>query len=265
MCIFTVQMLQRLLWIVLVLIVSNSCVKDPALKKPETPPADTSRYIQFKFNARCSGKNLLCNSNSWYNNLQGDSFTVLKFQYFISNITFIKNDGTSLTLANEYHLLKHQINKTQFTLQQATKGSYTAVEFLIGVDSLRNISGAQSGDLDPGNDMFWDWTTGYIFYKLEGQYKNSATQPAREYAVHIGGFQGRYSCLRKVRVLFNSILEINKPGITQIIFNVDVDELFKTPYSIGFDDYYNAVTLPMFQNLSYNYSDMFSVNEIISP
>ena len=30
------------------------------------------------------------------------------------------------------------------------EGNYTKVEFLIGVDSLRNTKGAQTGDLDKG-------------------------------------------------------------------------------------------------------------------
>jgi hypothetical protein len=61
------------------------------------------------------------------------------------------------------------------------------MEFMIGVDSARNNSGAQTGALDPTNGMFWSWSTGYIMAKFEG---TSAQSPAAANALkfHIGGF-----------------------------------------------------------------------------
>ena len=48
------------------------------------------------------------------------------------------------------------------------EGDYTELQFLLGVDSLHNVSGAQTDDLDPAKDMFWTWNSGYVMAKMEG-------------------------------------------------------------------------------------------------
>lgn len=246
-------------------IITCACDKDPQVLPKQVPKTDTLAKCVLKFNAQAADQNLKFGNDIWYKNVQGDSFTVSKFNYFISNIKLYTDSVNYKKISDVYLLVKHHISKQQFTVNTAIQGTFSAMEFLIGVDSLRNISGAQIGDLDPGNDMFWDWTTGYIFYKLEGMYKNQTTYPAREYAIHIGGFQGRYSCLQRVRLSFSKPLVLKHGYKSQITLQTQLDEVFKTPYSIGFDDYYNDVTLPMFQNLSQNYSDMFRIQEILNP
>ena len=47
-------------------------------------------------------------------------------------------------------------------------GNYNSLSFLLGVDSMHNVSGAQTGALDPANDMFWTWNSGYVMAKMEG-------------------------------------------------------------------------------------------------
>ena len=41
--------------------------------------------------------------------------------------------------------------------------------FRFGTDSLLNVSGALSGDLDPSKGMYWAWNSGYINCKIEGR------------------------------------------------------------------------------------------------
>jgi pyruvate/2-oxoglutarate dehydrogenase complex dihydrolipoamide acyltransferase (E2) component len=67
-------------------------------------------------------------------------------------------------------------------------GTYTAIEYTIGVDSTRNVSGAQTGALAPSNGMFWSWLTGYIFIKAEGTSPESGASNG-EFKYHIGGFK----------------------------------------------------------------------------
>lgn len=62
-----------------------------------------------------------------------------------------------------------------------------SVSFLLGVDSLTNVSGALGGDLDPTKGMYWAWNSGYINFKLEGR---STACPARDhrFEFHLGGY-----------------------------------------------------------------------------
>ncbi len=69
--------------------------------------------------------------------------------------------------------------------------------FLLGVDSLHNVSGAQTDALDPAKDMFWTWNTGYVMAKLEGNSPSSALVN-NKYEFHVGGFSGKYNVLKKI-------------------------------------------------------------------
>ncbi|WP_316930094.1 MbnP family protein, partial [Hymenobacter sp. IS2118] len=42
-------------------------------------------------------------------------------------------------------------------LKDIPVGDYQSVSFTVGVDSARNVAGAQTGALDPNNGMFWTW------------------------------------------------------------------------------------------------------------
>jgi hypothetical protein len=50
------------------------------------------------------------------------------------------------------HLSKSELNTSLKNI--------TAIKFLLGVDSLKNVSGIQTGALDPAKGMFWTWNTG---------------------------------------------------------------------------------------------------------
>ena len=103
-----------------------------------------------------------------YVNASGENFSVTNFRYYISNVKLIKDDGSKYSVPNSYFLIDaNDTNSLKVNLANIPGGKYTGVEYLIGVDSARNVAGAQTGALDPVNGMFWSWTQGYIFLKLE--------------------------------------------------------------------------------------------------
>lgn len=79
-----------------------------------------------------------------------------------------------------------------FTLKDVPAGEYAGMELLLGVDSLQNEIGTQTGDLSPVHGMFWDWNTGYLMVKAEGP---SPQSPVGTFAFHLGGYAGPYSVL----------------------------------------------------------------------
>ena len=72
--------------------------------------------------------------------------------------------------------------------------------FNIGVDSLANVSGAMSGDLDPIKGMYWAWNTGYINAKIEGKSSSCHTRK-NVFEFHIGGHLPPFQTMRKVKLL----------------------------------------------------------------
>jgi hypothetical protein len=67
--------------------------------------------------------------------------------------------------ANKYFLVDFSDTTTTTLKLTILPYLYNRLSFVIGVDSARNVSGAQTGALDPANGMFWTWNTGYIMAK----------------------------------------------------------------------------------------------------
>ena len=94
-------------------------------------------------------------------------------KYYVSNFTLVKADGSETNFKNYQLLDASEPSSLTFALDSVLNGEYTSVKFLIGVDSSRNHTGVQDGALDPVHGMIWSWNTGYIFFKHEGNFKDS--------------------------------------------------------------------------------------------
>jgi hypothetical protein len=243
-----------------VLFFVTACVKKDVPVIVDPPPSATSNDVVLSFNAHADGKAFVPDT-AWYTNSSGDKYTVTRFDYYISNISLIPASGTSFTETESYHLVKHVKNETQFTVGAVAPGSYTKVRFLIGVDSLRNVSGAQTGALAKENDMHWDWISGYIFLKLEGDFVATGSTIQDQYSIHIGGFTGPLGCLQWVEIDLPVPLVVDGSGTNAIRFKTNVNEIFSKPNRIGFADYY-PVTNTIFKLISDNYRDMFTIDKV---
>ncbi len=196
-----------------------------------------------------------------YTNLSGQSFTITNFKYYVGNFRLKRNDGTEYT-SEEYFLIKEDDDKSkQITLDDVPVGTYSSIEFIVGVDSIHNCSGAQSGALDPANGMFWTWNTGYIFMKLEGK-SPASNSPGHIFEFHIGGYKAPANCIRKVTLNLNDRISF-KQNPDYLYINVDASEVMKTPTTIDLSklssvtDFRNATTI------ADNYADMFRLPSLI--
>jgi len=118
----------------------------------------------------------------------GDSLTFSLFRFYVSNIKLKKEDGTWWVHPNSYFLVDAKtVEESILVLNDVPNGKYTAMQYMMGVDSLMNVSGAHDGALSFTHGMYWDWNSGYIMLKAEG---NSPNSPSGTYALHLGGFMG---------------------------------------------------------------------------
>jgi hypothetical protein len=240
------------LWMAaLSLFLLGSCVKDA-----EVVPAT----VRFDFTAKVGQVPLVINTGT-YTNASGDDYTVGVFNYYISNIRLMRDDGVFYAEPESYHLIRHGEGQTSFELKNVPDGRYTAIRFLIGVDSLRNVSGAMAGDLDPVHSMFWDWDQGYIFFKMEGQFRTRQV-PWGDYAIHIGGFTGPNACLQECTIRLPVPVQARRGKASSISFSTQADEVFVNPMEIGFDYYYDNISAETFKAISENYKDMFVVEQV---
>ncbi|MEN9332504.1 MAG: hypothetical protein RLZZ94_1594, partial [Bacteroidota bacterium] len=129
----------------------------------------------------------------------------------------------------EYSLVKYAylINildslHNHFSLDINSNRDLDFVSFNLGIDSTINVSGAMEGDLDPMNNMYWTWQSGYINIKFEGSIDDGVQ---REY--HLGGYAYPNNALQKVN------FKLNKSGDTVIHIHLD-DFIHSIPDSIPF-------------------------------
>lgn len=237
-----------------------SCKKEepPAAITPEPTPSGETGSVKLEFRNEVSGAPLVFGTK--YTNANGDTFTVSKFNYYISNIVLKKEDGSNYVVPESYHIVKHSVASTQnITLQKIPTGNYQNISFMLGVDSARNVSGAQTGDLDPvkASDMYWSWSSGYIFLKLEGSSPQSG-DPSKSITYHIGGYGGANKTQRNFNFGFTSTTaKVSQSQTPTIQFIADVNELFDTPNKLNFVLDYSRISAGAgAKKYADNYADM---------
>lgn len=204
--------------------------------------------------------NAVLKVDSAYTNQLGQPFTVTNIKYYISHITFKQANGAPYFVREYYLVNEQEEDSKQINLSDVPEGEYTSMEFIIGVDSLHNCSGVQSGALDPLNGMFWAWNTGYIFLKFDGTSPVSKSQ-GNTLEFHIGGYKSPSNCIRKVTLSFKTPLLLTANTTKEINMKADILQIFKSPTVIDFSklssvtDFHNATTV------ADNYASMFSLIE----
>jgi hypothetical protein len=176
--------------ILLAILVFGSCSKNNA-------PAYNSSVksgLSVEFDNIAGSSDLQLNTGS-YTNSSGETFTVTKLRYYVSNFVLTAADGTVYTVPQDscYFLIDESDPSTHEPLLQVPEGEYKSISFIVGVDSLRSTLdiSQRTGVLDPtatGGDMYWSWNSGYIFLKMEGN--SPAAGAMGGYMYHIGGFGG---------------------------------------------------------------------------
>ena len=132
------------------------------------------------------------------------------------------------------------------------------------MDSIDNISGAQSGDLDPGKGMFWTWNSGYIMAKLEGASSYSVV-PDGNFTYHIGGFSGENKTMRSISLSTPQSQQITLKDnrITTILVNADIDKWFQGTHALSIASNAFVHSPGSLANLyADNYAAMFSIASI---
>lgn len=211
--------------------------------------------IQFK---HFVGNELLKLDSISYTNSLGQEFTITKFNYYISGIRLKRKDGNEY-VSSSYFLIKEEDELSKrIQIDRIPPSEYTSIEFTIGVDSIKNCSGIQTGALDPIHGMFWTWNTGYIFLKLEGQ-SMASSMPNGILEYHIGGFKSPSNCIRTVSLPFTEPIIILKKETKQISITTDVMEILKSPVTIDFSVLPAVTTVENSQTLCNNYMDIFSI------
>lgn len=202
-----------------------------------------------------------------YTNPFGESYTITKFKYYISNVRLGLSGAPATAIEKDsYHLLDQNLPASLSFSFEADENSFITLSFLIGVDSIRNVSGAQTGALDPLKDMFWTWNSGYIMAKMEGTSPQS-NQVGNKIEYHIGGFSGVNSVLRVIAMPLpgGKFIEIKEGKTSEIILEADFNKWWQSFNDIKITDL-TVCTTPgvLAKKLADNYSNMFRIIDVVN-
>lgn len=245
-------------------LLATSFVLGLAACKQKDDPVPQSKFnnVKLEFSNVVDNQALELDTK-WYVNAANDSFQVSAYKYYISNIVLKTADGKSYAEQNSYHLIDQEnAGSRKITLTNVPVGEYTSISFLIGVDSALNTQGAQDGDLSPTKGMLWDWNTGYIMAKMEGQ-ANTSPRTARAFTYHISGFSGEYNALTTRTLAFPTAAIVSGNNIPNVHIFSNVQEWFRNPQTFSIANYNMVMNVSdKSKMIADNYADMFSVDHI---
>lgn len=254
--------MRKSIFIILSLCFVWACKKDPKLTDNTADDSGFGLTNSIDVNiTNVAGNVPLALTTGTYVNENLDTFSVNVYRYYISNIKLFRQDGFIFTEPESYRLImQDDTSSCKFSIPNVPLGDYIGMEFIIGVDSLRNCDGAQTGALDIVHDMFWSWSQGYIFAKMEGTCNRS---PGGVFYEHIGGFTLPYNAIVKSIPPFGSNrIQVTSEHRSKVYMKADILEWFKTPSTIDLSTSSSAAMGKQAAEIAANYADMFSIVSI---
>ena len=192
--------------------------------------------------------------NEIYTNPFGEPITISRFKYYISHISITGGGQKEKELSLETFLIDEAVPASKTLTFTTDITTPQTLSFVIGVDSALNVSGVQTGALDPLNGMFWTWNSGYIFAKLEGK-SDSSKAPAHSVQYDVGGFRSNNNAIRKVQLTLPQ-------GSTKYVIDANLLKWFSGKHTIKLAQSplcHQPGVLAM--KLADNYANMFSIEK----
>lgn len=248
--------------IVLFSILLSSCQKDLLNVNESQRQAN----LQIRFSPTVDGSKLILGKS--YKNAFTEEYSITTFKFYIHRIELMNSQtNTSFQVDKSQHYLVNLTDSSTSYIELAVpSATFDRIGFVIGVDSIWNVSGAQTGALDPAQGMFWTWSTGYIMAKLEGNSPAAAT-PDQVIEYHIGGFKGADNVLRKIILDFpaSQTIDLKQRNLSTITITANINSWFHQVNPVRISE--NPVSMTpgtLAAKIADNYSKMFTVVQVVN-
>lgn len=229
----------------------------PQQKLSAQQPSGT---LAIHFIHTANGKPVILH-DSTYTNAFGEPYSLRKLRYYISHIELTGQNTRKE--ADPYHLVDLSKEPAPILLACDT-GAYTGISMLAGIDSAAHCSGAQTGALDPINDMFWTWNSGYVIFKLEGESDSSGADLNR-IEHHIGGYKdGNNVSVRVSLQPSNEQFMIRAGKQTDIFIETNLDRYWKGATDVRIKESPLCTTTGnLAKKIAANLPGLFSIQKIV--
>jgi cytochrome c peroxidase len=185
--------------------------------------------LQIQITPKVSGENLQPASLR-YQTAAGETFSITRVSYLVSDFALQRNDGSWLELSNSVAWLDFDANRNSIWLEKIPPGEFCSVRFLVGLNpNLNHADPARfsaSHPLNPNLDnLNWSWQGGYIFLALEGLWRNPSGQ-LDGWAYHLA------RDTNAVRITLAALLTITNE--TKVEMDFDLATLLNAPRPLSF-------------------------------
>lgn len=229
----------------------------------ETSFEGAAYTLRLNFQASANGEPLQFNKE--YINPLGEDYTVSTFKIYISKISLLQEAPTPVARKEDgYYLVDAANPSSQIINVELNSVPFNRLMFQVGIDSALNVSGAQTGALDPLNGMFWTWNSGYIMAKLEGS-SSLSSGLNNTFKYHIGGFREGEKSQREVILSLPLQQEwiLEKTNITEAVIDVDIDKWFSSAHALPISSIAeNMSPGPISMKYADNYANLFTLKTI---
>jgi hypothetical protein len=235
------------LTVVLTMMIFVSCKKDST---NYGEPQAVNHSLAFNIRYEVDGQPLIFDSLLYINDA-GNHYKVSSLVYFLSRISLIKPDSSSVLLSDYNYLDASVPSLNQFSISNPPLGNYIGIGFNIGIDSVHNITGGLPNTIENDN-MEWPdlMGGGYHIMKFEGYFEDGGNQYG--FAMHLG----TNACIVPVRLYKQIAITTNNYSLP---LTMNLNEWFRTPsiYDFNLDGNYTMGNMPLMLKLSANGKDAF--------
>ncbi len=165
-----------------------------------------------------------------YQTSAGETFSVTRVSYFVSDVALQRDDGSWLEFSNSVEWFDFERNRDSIRIDQVPPGEFRTVRFLVGLDPEKNHTDIAKipaeSPLNPDvNNLYWGWQTNYIFMALEGLWRNSSGE-LDGWAYHLA------RDTNSVRITLAATMQITNETKLQLDF--DLANVLNAPRPLSF-------------------------------
>lgn len=242
--------------LIIVLLWLSACSKDTSVEDP-------GYLLRIRVVPMIDGAPLergVDRTNSW-----GESFRTDVFRIYLGGFALLDEGADPVSdHPDSYHLLD-VFDSASLSIDIHGNGTpFRRLRLQIGIDSIRNVSGAQTGALDPLLGMFWTWQTGYIHAKFEGS-SPASPRPDKRFTYHIGGFRQGEDTKRIILLDLpvTKAWSLERSGRTDITLHMDIGAWFRSEHDLPITAQAQVMQPgPLAVRYADNYARMFSLESI---
>jgi hypothetical protein len=260
----------KTLFLILMVNYLTACKKDDKT----TPPSQSGKII-FSINHQVNGEPLTEN-DLIYTNAAGNEYLITEVKYFISDITFYRNDGSKKVIGDWKDIFYVDENipetKTIRFFDNIPTGTYDSISFTFGISEQKNKSFMFVNP--PEVDMFWPEVLGggYHYMMINGKWKDT-TGVNQPFNFHLGIgqlYHGNTTNVDSIYAFVQNYFMVHLPGSgftmndkDTLTFNLsmNIEQWFQNPREFDFNYWGGAImqNQPAMQMAKENGWDVFSI------